>query len=76
MRLHEFWLVTKPTANSTLDDILCRTTPRGFALQVRGGLMPNEVHSIWTDYSQAVWCAESLLSLKQIELRTCKECAV
>ncbi len=50
---HELWIVTKATVNSTLIDVLFQATPRDFALQVRGGLDPDEIVGWFDSHSEA-----------------------
>lgn len=48
-----FWLVTDPTATSTLEDILCETSLRELELQFRGGLTMDRDPTIFTDRQEA-----------------------
>ncbi len=48
-----FWLVTDPTARSTLDDVLCETSLRDLELQFRGGLTMDRDPTIFTDRQEA-----------------------
>lgn len=47
------WLVTNPTALSTLADILYETTFRGLELQFKGGLTAAENPTIFSDKAEA-----------------------
>jgi hypothetical protein len=76
MRIQEFWVVTKPNPGYVLNDILNRTTPRGLAQRVLGGLTPDEIHSIWLDHKGALWCAESLLEQMRRTVRACNACGL
>ena len=41
--IHKFWIVTKPTKRSTLEDICFKTDAKGLILQGRGGLDPEDI---------------------------------
>jgi hypothetical protein len=49
----KFWVVTKATQHSTLDDILFETDPKGMMLQALGGLTPEKVLFVSQDYDDA-----------------------
>jgi hypothetical protein len=51
--LGALWIVTKATPTSTLGDVLSRATPRELALQVRGGLDPDEIIGWFDNHSEA-----------------------
>lgn len=51
--IKKFWLVTKPTKDSELVDILFEATPSELVLQGRGGLDPSDVVGAWADKSEA-----------------------
>ena len=51
--INNFWLVTKPNEHSTLNDVLFETDARGVALQVMGGLTPDEIVGMYTDFEEA-----------------------
>lgn len=40
---HKFWIITKPTKHSTLEDICFKTDAQGLILQGRGGLDPEDI---------------------------------
>ena len=48
-----FWVVTDPTADSTLDDILFETTLAGLERQFKGGLTMDTNPTIFTDRDEA-----------------------
>jgi len=48
-----FWVVTNPTPDSTLGDILFETTLRGLERQFRGGLSIADIPTIFTDRAEA-----------------------
>jgi len=39
----KFWIVTKPTKNSTIPDICFKADAKGLILQARGGLDPEDI---------------------------------
>lgn len=57
----QFWVVTKPTLISTLDDICFVCYFHRFAQQIRGGLEMDQVAGIFTDEQEAKGEAERLL---------------
>ena len=64
MRLDTLWIVTFAKNQSTLGDIRFETTPRGFALQVRGGLDPDEIAAVFDSEPEATHLALQLLHLR------------
>ena len=61
----KFWVVMKPTANSTVGDVLFDTTVYGFVIQVQGGLKQDEIHGIYRDSAKARAAADKLLSQRR-----------
>lgn len=61
MKISVLWVVEFPKAKSTITDILTRTTIRGFALQIKGGLCASDIHSVWTDEAEGIEVANMLL---------------
>lgn len=62
--IEKFWVVTKPSGESTLADILFEshlTGRGGMEYQFMGGLKGEEIVGIWTDYNEAKVVAEKLL---------------
>jgi len=57
----KFWVVTKPTKNSELVDILFETDLFGFVLQMKGGLKEDEVLGFYKNKEKAKKMAEKLL---------------
>ena len=57
MKLETFWIVTEAHPISTLADICFQTDARGFALQVKGGLEPDEIVGLFTDEGRALVAA-------------------
>lgn len=51
--LDRFWVVTDPTPESEIGDILFETDVRGFVLQVRGGLDEDRRPTIFADRESA-----------------------
>jgi hypothetical protein len=47
------WIVTTASPVSTLADICFQVTPRDFAMQIRGGLAPDEILGWFDDASEA-----------------------
>ena len=62
--LPPFWVVTKPTIESNLADILFESDLFGFILQVKGGLKGYEIVGIYTNYSEAKKIAQKLLKME------------
>jgi hypothetical protein len=66
-----FWVVTDPTPESELVDILFECTLHRLELQFLGGLRTDRDHpTIFTDYNEAR--AEAALRLRQFALPTKK----
>ena len=61
MRLDKFWVVTRPTAHSTLSDIAFETDIPRLFLQVQGGLNPGEIEGACTEQAEAEEMADWLL---------------
>lgn len=57
----KFWVVTKPTKNSELVDILFETDLFGFVLQMKGGLKEDEVLGFYKNKEKAKKMAEKIL---------------
>ena len=57
----KFWVVTKPSPVSTLEDILFPCTFPRLMLQVRGGLNEDEIAGIYADETEARKAAAMLL---------------
>jgi len=51
--LGQLWIVTKASPVSTLEDILFQADPHRLALQVLGGLRPDEIVGWFDNYSEA-----------------------
>jgi len=51
--LGQLWIVTRARRTSTLEDILFHVDPQGFALQIRGGLDPDEIIGWFDSHSEA-----------------------
>lgn len=51
--LGTLWIVTRASSISTLADICFRASPRDFALQIRGGLEPDEILGWFDNASEA-----------------------
>ena len=61
---HKFWVVTRPTAVSTLGDILFETDARGLILQALGGLKSEDVLLTTSDVNEAQALAAAALRLE------------
>lgn len=61
MRIKIFWIVTKPTRKSVLQDICFATDIIGIGLQYLGGLKPDEVLGMFTSEKEAEDMAKSEL---------------
>lgn len=59
--IERFWIVTKADEDSTLNDVMFETDIKGFALQVMGGLTPDEIIGMYTDEGEAVMVALNAL---------------
>ena len=58
-----FWIVEKPTVNSTLEDVCFECSDIAyFANQVRGGLDPADVRGVFYNEAKAKKLAEKLLA--------------
>jgi len=71
MKIHgmpeQFWVVTRPTADSTVEDIRFACTFERLLLQGRGGLHENEIVGIFADEDQAR--GEAMLLLGKYPVR-------
>ena len=61
MKIEKFWIVTKPTAVSTMQDICFQSDIHGLQLQFLGGLKSENIHGIYTKEAEAKQEAEKLL---------------
>jgi hypothetical protein len=71
--LQQFWVVTFPTGQSTLNDILFETDLFGFQLQLRGGLRGDEIVGIYTNKNKAMKTAQSLLNKSENKYEKVRE---
>ena len=62
MKLNTIWIVIYPHYGSTLNDICFEVGPSGFAHQVRGGLDPDDIHSLHNGEPSAHDTASGLLA--------------
>lgn len=71
VKLDKFWVVTKPTAHSELNDILFESTLNqskgGMELQFKGGLTSDQIVGIYTEYEEAKKEAEKLMNARNTE---------
>lgn len=64
-----FWVVTRPSEISTMEDILFESNVLHFANQIRGGLYEEEVIGLYKDESKAVKTADQLIAAIQNKLK-------
>ena len=57
------WLVTKPTKESTLDDILSECDLSGLRFQFLGGLVPLQINGLYKSKRTATKIANELLQM-------------
>lgn len=69
MKISSFWVVIKPTALSTLDDIVFRATPQDIGFQFLGGLKPNDVVAFYEDESSAMEKGKLLIHRAKIDAK-------
>ena len=62
MRLEKIWIVTKPTHESTINDILFDCDIDRLYLQFLGGMRPHDVAGMFTDQLEATMEAKILLN--------------
>jgi hypothetical protein len=58
----DFWVVTRPTKNSEMADIFFKADIFDIALQLRGGLMGNEIVGIYKNQGKAKKQAQLMLA--------------
>ena len=63
-QLFSFYIVTKPTSNSTLEDICFMSNAGGLLIQGKGGLDHNDIYGMYTERVEAEAVAKFLLSMK------------
>ena len=68
MKISSFWVVTKPTNLSTLEDIVFRSTPQEIGLQFLGGLKPTNVVAFYEDEFSAVEKGKLLIHRAKISV--------
>ena len=61
MKIEKFWIVIKPNQDSELVDIFWKTDICEMQNQFLGGLRKEEIVGIYTEESEALFVAESLL---------------
>lgn len=59
--MKSFWVVTRPTAVSTLPDICFKSSPREIGFQFLGGLKPGDVVGFYQSERTAKHLAQSML---------------
>jgi len=71
MKITRFWIVTKPNALSTIDDICFETDVIALEKQFKGGLRAEDIVSIYSNQIDAWGEAKLLLSsLKHADFET------
>ena len=66
-KIESFWVVTKPTPDSEMVDVLFESSPTGMLLQGKGGLTAAKVHGVYDNEAEAKAEAEKLLGSKQAQ---------
>ncbi len=68
MKLDKIWIVTQPTTDSsTIDIAFSIRNVASLASQIRGGLDPEEVDSLWSTPEEAVTRAQELLDARDAD---------
>lgn len=67
MKITRFWIVTKPNALSTVEDICFETDMIGLEKQFKGGLKAEDIVATYTEKSPAMEKATFLLHRVKIE---------
>lgn len=62
MKIKTFYVVLKPTKNSTIDDICYPCNFKDLILQSKGGLDSDDIFGVYDDPNEAIEIAETLLS--------------
>lgn len=65
-----FFVVTKPTPDSTINDIVFEVDPVSFANQVRGGLKEQDIALLTTNEGKAMRLANKLLGKETLDAPT------
>lgn len=68
MRLDRIWIVTKPTPESEIVDILFSSTMDELELQFRGGLEAKNIVAIYTEEPEARRIAEGQLLVRELRI--------
>lgn len=74
MKLTTFWVVTKPTRESTLGDICFEVEPVHFIRQVKGGLDESDEPEFYTEAKEAITRANHLLSKRDRKTKDTQRC--
>ncbi|MBI5245506.1 MAG: hypothetical protein HY922_17730 [Elusimicrobia bacterium] len=62
MRIDKLWIVTRPKTMSESGDVCFETDIKGLALQLKGGLEPEDIHAVYTDHAEVEWEAGRILA--------------
>ena len=62
--IKKFWVVTTPTKNSELEDILFKTDIKGMQNQFLGGLTKEDIVGIYSTKTEAEKIAKNLMGKK------------
>ena len=73
MRITRLWMVTRPRAASGAGDVCFETDIKSLALQLKGGLDPEDIHAIYTDHAEAEMEAGRILAAFEKYDTTLKE---
>lgn len=65
-----FFVVTKPTPDSTVNDIVFEVDPVSFANQIRGGLKEQDIALLTTNEGKAMRLANKLLGKETLDAPT------
>ena len=57
----KFWVVTKPTMRSVIEDILFKSDWQHIQMQFAGGLTHEQIVGIYTDPAEAILAAQKLM---------------
>lgn len=67
MQIENFWVVTQPSENSELVDIVFQADWQSIVLQSLGGLKLHEIIAVYDDENEAVAHGKKLLGIEEIE---------
>ena len=53
MRIAKLWVVTRQRSASEAGDVCFEVDIKSLALQLKGGLDPEDIHAVYTDHAEA-----------------------